>query len=63
MFGFTIVSKERLKNMEEFGKIAYNLGYKAGKREAMMSKFTPNEIRKSLGLDPVSTVSRDGDSV
>lgn len=36
MFGYTIISKERLKELE---------------KQASGTKFTPNEIRRIFGLD------------
>lgn len=30
----------------------YNLGFSAGRQEALMSRYTPNEIRKAFGFEP-----------
>jgi hypothetical protein len=31
----------------------YELGYKAGKQDALSQKYTPNQIREILGLPPI----------
>lgn len=60
MFGFTIISKERLHRLEELAMNsneddpvayikAYNSGYEDGRRDALYANYTPNEIRELLG--------------
>lgn len=60
MFGFTIISKERLHRLEELAMNsneydavaytkAYNAGYEAGRENALYARYTPNEIRELLG--------------
>ena len=56
MFGYAIVSKKRLRELEnptnEYAKY-YLAGYEAGKRDALYKKYTPNELRKALGLEQI----------
>lgn len=35
---------------------AYQVGLIAGRQEGLLSKYTPNEIREILGLDPVTEI-------
>lgn len=59
MFGYTIISKERLKELEKQASgtnfIEYTKGYmegrKYGEQMAIEKKYTPNEIRRIFGLD------------
>jgi hypothetical protein len=37
----------------------YKCGFDAGKQEAVMSKVTPNELRKTLGLPPITKEARE----
>lgn len=56
MFGYTIISKERLRRLEDPADYCakyYLAGYEAGKRDALYKKYTPNELRKALGLEQV----------
>ena len=61
MFGFTIISKKRLRHFEEMALNenntvayinAYNTGYLAGQLDAVTNEYTPNEIREIFGFEP-----------
>lgn len=60
MFGYTIVSKKRLRELEnpanDYAKY-YLAGYEAGKQDALYKRCTSNELREALGLEEVSKVS------
>ena len=53
-FGLVIISSaehQALLNQQYIS--GYKAGYEIGKVDGFMSKITPNEIRKTLGLEPL----------
>lgn len=70
MFGFTIISKDRLKKLEDLDKHrnddlqaslkqAYDIGYAAGRHDAVFEVFSPNQFRAAVGLDPFPVESKE----
>lgn len=61
MFGYTIISKEKLKELQKQASgtnfLEYTKGYmerrKYGEQRGIETKYTPNEIRRIFGLDPI----------
>lgn len=62
MFGYTIISKAKLKELEKQASrtnfLEYTRGYMDGRlhgeKIAVEKKYTPNEIRRIIfGLDPI----------
>lgn len=56
MFGYTIISKKRLRELESPANVCakyYLYGYEAGKQDAfyLYMKYTPNGLRKALDLE------------
>lgn len=60
MFGYTIISKKRLLDLENPANVYakyYLAGYEAGKIDALYKRYSPNELREALGLEEVSKVT------
>lgn len=61
MFGYTIISKTELEKLKKEASgtnfLEYTKGYmegrKYGEQMAIEKKYTPNEIRRIFGLEPI----------
>lgn len=53
-----ISKKDYAANITKAFMEGYDLGLQAGRQEGLMTKVTPNELRKCLGLGPLKGEER-----
>lgn len=58
---FDETERERNARDSECLAIGYELGYKAGRNEALIKKYTPNEFRAIMGFSPIKEEKTDAE--